>query len=234
MLRKKTPVVKPEPVLVKAPVKNITAGTFYGVLPSDLVESVAIDPVYQSILDGVYEVVDALSKNKVNQRQAAVRLSQLRAKDERGVEWTVGSASLTWYRRVGGGSWISAHQPVLPAASAVVPVWYALTEEGGTSIAELEQDRIGEVSLVLPVEDFARTEAGQVNEVLGSVLNISDLLGMVDEGVIEQSLSQTPESVALDTNEALALENIDQAVSDQASSDQASSEQSDDDVFGDV
>ena len=57
-------------------------------------EAAELHPSYLALKNAVVEVVESLAAGSVSERQAAVRLAQLRARDSRGVEWTVGVQTL--------------------------------------------------------------------------------------------------------------------------------------------
>ena len=122
--KKDSPEISPEPV--ESQVRSIPTN-FLGTRTMDVASASQLHPVFQSILESAREVKEALAEGIVNEREAAVRLNQLRARDNRGALWTVGLQSLLWYRRIGNSKWVSSPSPLGPSNDDPIGPWYAVS-----------------------------------------------------------------------------------------------------------
>lgn len=109
---------------------------FLGALTLNVASATKLHPVFQSIMDGSREVREALLNGVVNEREAAVRLSQLKARDNRGALWTVGLQSLMWYKRIGNSKWVSSPSPFGSSEDGPISPWYVMTDREGSEHSE--------------------------------------------------------------------------------------------------
>lgn len=109
---------------------------FLGMAASEV--DVELHQSFAAVSDAVAEVSRRYADGQVDAHRAATVLGGMMVSDASGNQWTVGSLSGRWFRRLGPtGTWQPALTPVgiLPAASA--PTQYDLTGLGTTPDAYL-------------------------------------------------------------------------------------------------
>lgn len=68
-------------------------------------------PEFSGMFDAAHELLDAWDTGVLSSTEASRRFSLLRLEDTSGVEWTLGSSSLSWYCRTSGEPWVSCPPP---------------------------------------------------------------------------------------------------------------------------
>ena len=178
--RSKKEQVEPEIQGSAAPAHTMPVN-FLGALTLNVASATKLHPVFQSIIDGAREVREALIDGVVNEREAAVRLNQLRARDSRGALWTVGLQSLVWYKRIGNSKWVSSPSPFGSSDDDSIGPWYAMS---GRQKPERNENAGGLAQVVKFDEKSAVLSEWQREDKsrrLASLVSIDDAEGSPDE-----------------------------------------------------
>jgi hypothetical protein len=104
---------------------------FLGMAASEV--DVELHPAFSAVGDAVTEVARRYADGAVDAHRAATVLGDMVVNDVSGNQWTVGSLSGRWFRRLGpSGAWQPALTPVGILPTGAAPLRYDLTGVGTT------------------------------------------------------------------------------------------------------